>query len=80
MNHMTRARWKCASPLGGRSQERRTGKAPVVAPISAETGEIRSKVLTNVSGATLREVIAETVKHARQQSPHRRRRLVRPDR
>ncbi|MGP8162838.1 MAG: IS1595 family transposase, partial [Acidimicrobiales bacterium] len=36
-----------------------TDKTPVVSLISAETGEIRSKVVANVSGASLRSVIAE---------------------
>lgn len=39
----------------------RTEKIPVLSLISTETGEVRSRVVTDVTGATLRKVISENV-------------------
>jgi transposase-like protein len=40
---------------------RKTDKTPVLAIINADTGEVRSRVVTDVSGHTLRKAIAEHV-------------------
>ncbi len=45
----------------GSLPNRHTEKTPVLSLINAETGEARSKVVADVSGATLRKVIAENV-------------------
>ena len=42
-----------------------TDKTPVVSLIDAETGEVRSKVVADVAGSTLRSVISEQVEMAR---------------
>jgi transposase-like protein len=45
----------------GQGGQGNTDKTPVVSLVHVETGEIRSKVVANVSGKTLRRVIAEQV-------------------
>ena len=67
MNRKTRARWegKDAEPErvvpGGARPNQLTAKTPVLSLINAETGEVRSAVVANVDGRTLRKVIAEQV-------------------
>ena len=56
MNRKTRERWEKAQ-----RQNAMTAKTPVVSLIDASTGEVRSKVVTEVTGVTLRKVIAEQV-------------------
>jgi transposase-like protein len=73
MNHKTRAKWEGANMdpqrvLPGTAVDRphqRTAKTPVLSLIDAETGEVRSRVLTSVTGANLRKVMAEQVDMAR---------------
>ena len=43
----------------GQGGQGKTDKTPVVSLVHAETGEVRSQVVTNVQGKTLRKVIAE---------------------
>jgi transposase-like protein len=66
MNKRTRARWegRGAEPVKvtpGNRPNQHTDKTPVLALVNAETGEVRSRVVTDVRGVTLRKVIAEQV-------------------
>ena len=45
----------------GQGGQGRTDKTPVLSLVSRETGEVRSKVIPDVTGATLRKAIAEQV-------------------
>jgi hypothetical protein len=66
MNSETRRRWE-----GERQEPERitpgnrpnlhTAKTPVLSLVSVETGEVRSKVVTDISGPTLRKAIANQV-------------------
>lgn len=47
------------------SKQGKTDKTPVVSLVHAETGEVRSKVVANVSSSTLRSVIVEQVRMAK---------------
>lgn len=72
MNRQTRARWEGANMnpqpvLPGTAEERpsqKTAKTPVFSLISETTGEVRSRVVTSVTGAKLRKVMAEQVNMA----------------
>jgi len=46
------------------------GKTPVVALISKETGEARTRVVADVTGATLRKAIAQDVDMPNNRAPH----------
>jgi transposase-like protein len=46
---------------GGSRPNQKTAKTPVLSLIDADTGELRSRVVTEVSAKTLREVIADQV-------------------
>jgi len=48
-------------PVGGDRGYTPTQKVPVLSLIDAETGEVRSRVVADVTGHTLRKVIAENV-------------------
>ncbi|MHB8682056.1 MAG: IS1595 family transposase [Acidimicrobiales bacterium] len=66
MNAKTRARWegRQAEPepiTPGARPNQRTAKTPVLSLINASTGEVRSQVVPDVTGATLRKVIAQHV-------------------
>jgi transposase-like protein len=67
MNAKTRARMegRNVEPVPFRPGESRpnqhTNKTPVLSLINAETGEVRSRVVPNVTGATLRKVMSEHV-------------------
>jgi transposase-like protein len=71
MNKRTRARMegKDAQPEritpGGSRPNQHTNKTPVLSLVNATTGEVRSRVVANVSGATLRKVITEQVNTTR---------------
>jgi len=58
-------KWMHANKRPGRQGV--TDKTPVLSLINAVTGEVRSKVIPNVTGATLRKVIAEQVDIANSQ-------------
>jgi transposase-like protein len=67
MNAKTRARWEGrdetpvpVQPHAGRPNQH-TDKTPILSLIDSETGEVRSQVVTDVSGPTLRKAIAEQV-------------------
>src|SRR5690606_18205334 len=45
----------------GRGGQGRTDKTPVVALLNEQTGEVRSRVVPNVTGATLSRVLAQNV-------------------
>ena len=47
------------------SKQGKTDKTPVVSLIDANTGEVRSRVVADVTGKTLRKVISENVEMAR---------------
>ena len=64
----------------GQGGQGRTDKTPVLSLVSRETGEVRSKVIPDVTGATLRKAIAEQVDLAATESPHGRREVIRFDR
>ena len=51
--------------ITGKHPNQRTEKTPVLSLIDADTGEIRSAVVTDVTGATLAKAIAENVDMAR---------------
>jgi transposase-like protein len=67
MNKKTHDRWegKDEEPVrlepGAGRPHQKTAKTPVVSLINASTGEVRSAVVPNVDGHTLRKVIAEQV-------------------
>jgi transposase-like protein len=56
MNRKTRERWE-KLPRGSSN----SAKTPVLSLINAATGEVRSRVIADVAGPTLRKVIAEQV-------------------
>ena len=70
MNAKSRARWegRIQDPVrlapGGERASQRSEKTPVLSLINAETGEVRSAVVPNVTGHSLRKVIAENVNMA----------------
>jgi transposase-like protein len=65
MNRKTRARWegqcKPEPIVPGSRPHQGTAKTPVFSLIDAETGEVRSRVMTDVTGASLRKAMAEQV-------------------
>lgn len=67
MNAKTRARWeeKDAEPQlvlpGMKARGRLTAKTPILSLVNATTGEVRSQVVPDVTGHTLRKAIAENV-------------------
>lgn len=56
MNRKTRERWETAQRWNAM-----TAKTPVLSLIDATTGEVRSRVVTDVAGPTLRKAIAQEV-------------------
>jgi transposase-like protein len=56
MNHKTRERWE-KSQRGSSN----TAKTPVLSLINAATGEVRSKIVADIAGPTLRKAIAQQV-------------------
>ncbi len=67
MNRKTRERWEGGGGVEpvkvvpGESKLQKTAKTPVLSLVNAETGEVCSAVVPEVTGATLRKVIAEQV-------------------
>jgi transposase-like protein len=60
MNRKTRERWEQPVPYKP-GDSYGVHKTPVLSLVDSETGEVRSRVVADVSGATLRKVIAEQV-------------------
>lgn len=65
MNAKTRARWEGEDDpepiVPGSIPNQRTAKTPVLSLVNATTGEVRSQVVPDVTGATLRKAIAQHV-------------------
>lgn len=60
-----------SNPVKGGQGGQGTDKSPVLSLVNAKTGEVRSAVVTDVTGATLRKTIGEQVDVVRDDAAHR---------